>query len=41
MYLSASISRDAIVGVVPQALVGPRDWLLIVINMGKHDRRQA
>ena len=40
-YLSASITRDAVVGIVPQALVGPCNWLLIVINVGQHDGRKA
>ena len=39
--LSTSISRNAIVGIIPQALVGPRNWLLLMIGVSKHNGGQA
>ena len=39
--LSTSIAGNAIVGIIPQALVGPRNWLLLMIGVGKHNSGQA
>ena len=39
--LSASIAGDAVVGVIPQALVGPRNRLLLMTGVGQHHGDQA
>lgn len=40
-YLSASVAGNAIVGIIPQAFVGPCNRLLLMISVGKHNGGQA
>ena len=41
LYLSAAVSRDVIQGVVPQALVGPCERLLVVGIVSEDDRENG
>ena len=39
--LSTSIAGEAIVGIIPQAFVGPRNRLLLMTSVGKHNGDEA